>query len=118
MLHLRVQGQGEVIRVLLLPLELGRTNLPSFLQVPREREEEAFLVKPRVAGTDDPKFHGMEEGHLDPRAPFPRGTRIKARVGMAHAWIPILADEGGRGYRSQPSLFTYKTNPSCLMRHR
>ena len=109
MLHLRVQGQGEVIRVLLLPLEPGRTNLPSFLQVPREREGEAFLVKPWVAGTDEQNFYGMEEGHLDPREPSPHGTRIEARVGMAHAWIPILvvgADEGGRGYSSQPSLFT------------
>ena len=45
MLHLRVHGHGEVIRVLLISLELGRTNLPSFLQVPREREGEAFSSK-------------------------------------------------------------------------
>ena len=40
MLHLRVHGKGEVIRVLLVSLEFGRPNLSSFLQVPRERERE------------------------------------------------------------------------------
>ena len=45
MLHLMVHGQGEVIRVLLVSLELERPNIPSFLQVTREEEGEAFHVK-------------------------------------------------------------------------
>ena len=63
MLHLRVQGQGEVIRVLLLPLELGRTNLPSSLQVPREREGDQLYVKTEAEGG---KYR-----HLDPREASP-----------------------------------------------
>ena len=30
------------------------------------------------------------DGVLDPREPFPRGSRIEARVGRAHTWIPRL----------------------------
>ena len=45
MLHPVVHGQGEVIRVLLVSLELGRSNLPSFLQVTREREGEALHIE-------------------------------------------------------------------------
>ena len=56
MLHLRVQGQGEVIRVLLLPLELERTNLPSSLQVPREREGDPLYIENRSRmGTPSPR---------------------------------------------------------------
>ena len=72
MLHMRVHGHGEVIRVLFLSLELGRTNLRSFLQVPREREGEALPSKTEAE----------EEKHrcLYPREAFPtrltdRGTR-------------------------------------------
>ena len=45
MLHLRVHGKGEVIRVLLVSLETLFSSFPSFLQVTREREREAFFVK-------------------------------------------------------------------------
>ena len=80
MLHLRVHGLGEVIRVLPCFLPLLEYLLPSFLQVTREREREAVFVE--------------EEKPLDPRVvswtsrrggasirvnPPPRGSRIEAR---------------------------------------
>ena len=72
MLHLRVHGQGEVIRVLLVSLELGRPNFPYFLQVPREREGEAFHIKqkegrlsdPRVAGRTSRRRQGWKHHHV------------------------------------------------------
>ena len=59
-------------------------------------------ASPLVCQDWDPRV-GHSHARLDPREPSPCGTQIEARVGMAHAWIPILADEGGRGYRSRPS---------------
>ena len=82
MLHLRVHGHGEVIRVLLISLELGRTNLPSFLQVPREREGEAFHVETEAEGT--PIRVKQKGGALIRVKPPSRGSRIEAPL-LLHA---------------------------------
>ena len=87
MLHLRVQGQGEVIRVLLLPLELERTNLPSSLQVPRERERDPLYVENR-SGTGETR-------HLDPREASPTRLTDRGERGVAHTWT---RRRGGREY--------------------
>ena len=82
MLHLRVQGQGGVIRVLPCFLPLLEYLLPSFLQVNRERERSVLRRREAL----DPRATGWTSkrelrNFLDPREPFP--TR--------------LADQGMRG---------------------
>ena len=79
MLHLRVHGQGEVIRVLLVSLELGRPNLPSFLQVPREREGDSFHVKTEIEGGTPIRV--KQKGCLDPREAFPTRLADRGSVG-------------------------------------
>ena len=80
MLHLRVHGKGEVIRVLLVSLELGRPNLPSFLQVPREREGEALHVE--TEAEEGTPIRVKQKGDALIRVkPPPRCSRIEASVG-------------------------------------
>ena len=72
MLYLMVHGHGEVIRVLLLSLELGIPDLPSFLQMTRERERRISRQN-RSRSLPSTPIHvksrvGREES-LDPRAP-------------------------------------------------
>jgi len=77
------------------------SSFPSFLQVTREREREAFLVE--TEGGRPPLIHVCSRDGRTRRAGFsirvkhlPRGSRIEARVGGAHAWIP-RPREGRRG---------------------
>ena len=85
MLHLRVHGQGEVIRVLLVSLELGRPNLPSFLQGPREREGEALHVETEV-----------EEG-TPIRVKQKRGALIRVKPPPCVSWIEASVGGPTRG---------------------
>ena len=93
MLYLRVHDHGEVIRVLLLSLEFGIPDLPSFLQMTRERERGKFLIKNRSRSLlhPDPReiAGGVGGGPRSVRPPF-------GRLGGAHVAKKERGERRGR----------------------